>query len=143
MSQGTTEVLAQTAIDQEVAVDTGSGRVVVALSFHNRSNRAVYLPRRLTHATRLGNEEFEITLDGARVPYVGELIKRAAPTEKDFVAVGPDESLSNRIDITDDYAFAPGAHQYRIRLYGNYIDPKTKKRVTANTAESEFPFETK
>jgi hypothetical protein len=143
MSQSTTGVQTTTAIDQQVNVDTDSGRVMVVFSFHNRSSGTVYVPRWLARAQRLGNEEFEVTRDGGRVPYIGTLIKRAVPTEKDFVALAPGESLTNQIDITDDYAFPAGKHLYRLKLYGNYVDPRTRRRVTANTAEASFLFEAK
>ncbi|HHL18157.1 MAG TPA: hypothetical protein ENJ33_00320 [Thiothrix sp.] len=47
---------------------------------------------------------FTIQHKGQDVPYIGKMVKRAAPTEEDFMTLAAGESVSGLIDLAEGYA---------------------------------------
>ncbi len=65
--------------------------------------------------------DFEITRDGAEVPYQGPMVKRAAPTAENYVMLSPGGSVDATVDLSKAYDLSkPG--KYRIAFRGELID---------------------
>ncbi|NUN50156.1 MAG: hypothetical protein HUU15_15115 [Candidatus Brocadiae bacterium] len=67
---------------------------------------------------------FVITRDGAPVQYVGEMVKRGAPTPDDYVTIPAGASSGQTTDLARGYGpFLPGVH--KIRFVGRLFDVAT------------------
>ena len=57
---------------------------------------------------------------GKRLPYLGILIKRGSPTEEDYVLIGPGQSVSTEVDISEAYDISQ-AGRYKVMFTSNLI----------------------
>ncbi|MFN7961734.1 MAG: M35 family metallo-endopeptidase [Thermoanaerobaculia bacterium] len=93
--------------------------ILVRWSLTNNGSSTAYVLRYQTPLFGVESNLFVVALDGERVPYNGKLVKRAAPTAKDFLAVAPGETLSKVVELSSIYDFARAGEysvQYRINL---------------------------
>jgi len=84
------------------------------------TNEGVSSARMLRWQTPLDGIEadiFEVTLDGEPVPYIGKLIKRAAPVAADFIEIQPGETVSTVIDLSAVYDMSRRG-EYAVRFRG-------------------------
>ncbi|MGZ8289254.1 MAG: hypothetical protein ACXW2U_18765 [Telluria sp.] len=110
-------------ISEQVGVDTGGGKVVVNVMFHNQGGSDVYVPRAVYEDKELIGPVFEIrnTATGKEIDYIGRKVKRGPITMDDYVAVKPGQKKSNSIDITNTYDFQAGQHTYKLSYTGNHL----------------------
>jgi peptidyl-Lys metalloendopeptidase len=116
----------------ELRCEWTSEGLVANLSFKNVSDGDVkILDRSLLagdEATELTWSPFEVTHHGARVPYAGKVVKRAAPTNADYHTLTPGEVVNATVNITSAYNLsAPGA--YRVRYASVNFSPDGAKRI--------------
>ncbi len=93
--------------------------VVASVTLENRSSRTVLVPRWLVPGARLDGRLFAVTRDGQPVSYLGRLVKRAAPTAADFIALAPGATLSGVSELTKHYDMSAGGEYivaYRVDL---------------------------
>jgi peptidyl-Lys metalloendopeptidase len=62
---------------------------------------------------------FTVTHNGKRVPYIGPMIKRAAPTEADMVTLRPGESRLVTVDLSKAYDLSRGG-EYTVQ-FNSYL----------------------
>ena len=104
----------------EVQVQSAGVTVPLQLTFvyTNTSSREV---RFLRWGTALEGAIFEdildVTLDGRRLPYVGPVLKRRAPTNSDYVSLAPLQARSVTVPIESVYDFGK-AGTYQLRAKG-------------------------
>lgn len=68
---------------------------------------------------------FQITRDGLPVRYLGRHVKRAAPTEADYIVLAPGESRSARVELSKLYEMqVTGA--YSVRYHTSNAAPSAK-----------------
>ncbi|MEM6294090.1 MAG: hypothetical protein AAGA54_22620 [Myxococcota bacterium] len=68
----------------------------------------------------LRNDIFEVQDDqGAAVPYVGIMAKRAPPGPEHYATIAPHKFRVAEVDLTEGYALGPGT--YRVRYRGTDI----------------------
>ncbi|MBX2838141.1 MAG: hypothetical protein KTR35_14885 [Gammaproteobacteria bacterium] len=78
--------------------------VLVKFSVTNRSQRKVrLLPWNTPLESRLNGDVFTIMHNGAKVLFVGRKIRRPEPTDADYVALAPGETLENTVDLAQAY----------------------------------------
>lgn len=118
--------------------------LIANLSFKNVTDGDVQLlDRNLIggdEATELTWSPFEVTHNGARIPYAGKLVKRAAPTNADYRALTPGEAVTAMVNISNAYNLsAPGT--YRVRYASVNFSPDGSKRIdiASNTVEITKP----
>jgi peptidyl-Lys metalloendopeptidase len=73
------------------------------------TNPNSYSIRILKWFTPLGGVErslFTVTRSGEPVPYMGRMIKRVAPTDKDYITLEAGESVTSDVNISDYYALS-------------------------------------
>jgi len=64
---------------------------------------------------------FRVTREGEAVLYTGRMVKRANPSKKDYVCIGPGKSVSATVDLSHGYDLSkPG--EYRVEFSGRILD---------------------
>lgn len=121
-------------VKHRMEVDTPNGKVLVQLSFINQGRNTVWIPREML-SKELTGRRFDLRDFGNRpVDYTGKMVKRAALTAADYVALAPGKTLVNTIDITPAYAFKKGRHTYNIGYAGPVVADISKPEMV-----TEFP----
>jgi peptidyl-Lys metalloendopeptidase len=69
----------------------------------NDGRETVWLPRWQAPTAALEADLFDVQVDGASVPYVGRVYKRATPSAADMVAIAPGLSLSAVVPVSQFY----------------------------------------
>jgi len=107
-------------VHASLGVDARHDKVLVTFKVENRGERRVGLPREIASDTAPGRRLFDLREHPgeAEVPYLGNMLKRGAPTAEDYLELAPHSSHAHTIDITRFYAFRPGTHTYVIRYEG-------------------------
>lgn len=109
-------------VSEQMQVASSGGKVMLTLSVHNGSPASVFVPKALYQSKQLFNRVFTLREQGgAEIDYAGPMVKRGPLTKADFLKVAPGATRSNSIDITNSYAFLPGAHTYQLSYEGNVI----------------------
>lgn len=83
-----------TVSDQEVMVD---------VVFTNNGSTPLSIAKWFVPEGALEGDLFLLSRDGKQVPYLGPIIKRAAPTAQDMITLAPGESITRSVDIADMY----------------------------------------
>ena len=74
-----------------------------------------------------------------RLPYIGRLAKRAAPSVKDFISLSPGGSYSSRLDITSSYKFCGNA-LYSLSFARELVDDQNLSvRYKSNKIKFKLP----
>lgn len=122
-------------VQQQVQVAASDGKVVVTVSVHNGTAKAVFVPKAVFADKELFGRVFDLKdASGNEVAYIGPMVKRGPYTKADYLAVKPGAKRSNSIDITRSYDFKPGAHTYTLAYSGSYLGDVARLDA-ASTAE--------
>src|SRR5262245_2367684 len=52
------------------------------------------------------SDMFHVVVDGQRVPYIGKLVKRAAPTAEDYITIPAGQSVTHSVPLEEGYDIA-------------------------------------
>jgi hypothetical protein len=100
--------------------------VEVVFRLSNPTPRPLYVLDWHTPLEGLLNDIFEVTRDGAEVPYTGPMLKRGPPQADDYVTVAPGASVEGRVEVSLAYDLRqPG--RYRIAFRDRLMDVATEK----------------
>ena len=73
----------------------------------------------------LSADIFTVTLNGVPMPYLGRMVKRSTPSEKDYLAVPAHESIEALVDMATYYEMSePG--EYQVRFTPSIIDGQSR-----------------
>lgn len=128
-------VEADVNVRHRLDVETGAGKVKVRVMIENRSDQPVWVPREIASADELTGPRFALRTPQENIPYIGKMVKRAAPGPDDYLEIKPHTTHLNTIDITGAYAFKPGRQSYEIRYAGPWLS-SMEQRDAASIAES-------
>ena len=110
----------------------GTGdRVVVRVNISNPTNSQVRILKWLTPALGVEASLFNVTRDGKAVAYLGKLVKRAAPTESDYLTIAPGGSVTSDVNLADYYDLSASGNysvKYNVasaNLYGSELAQST------------------
>jgi hypothetical protein len=111
-------------VHASLSVDARHDKVLVTFRVENRGERRVGLPREIASDTEPSRRLFDLREHpgDAELPYVGRMVKPAAPGADDYIELAPHSSHAHTIDVTRFYAFKPGTHTYVIRYAGAALD---------------------
>lgn len=112
--------VAALSADIEVAQGTFtmSDEVAVTFSLTNTTDAAVSVLRWETPLRGISNDLFVVTRDGEPVPYVGRLVKWAAPTDEDYIVIEPGQTVSAVVDLSAVYDMSvTGNYSVRYRSF--------------------------
>jgi hypothetical protein len=127
-------------------VDARHQKVLVTFKIENRGERRVWLPRAVAADTRLRGRVFDLRLfpGDAPVAYVGADVgaprQAASAGLADYVELAPHSAHTHTIDVTRDYAFAPGEHTYQIRYAGEVVADSQRPEVKTALATETVMF---
>ena len=85
---------------------TGDVDVHVDVAVTNLCRTAVQVLRWQLPSDKMSGALFRVTRDDAPVRYTGPVIKRAAPTAKDYVEIAAGATLNYRVELTGAYDFS-------------------------------------
>jgi hypothetical protein len=110
------------AMSESLKVEIKQGRVLLHLTLHNHSAQVIRVAKEFASENELERNLFEVqdSESGAVIPYTGMMVKRAAPTLKDYVPIKPKGKRSNTIEISKSYVFQPG-RSYILRHQASYL----------------------
>ncbi|MBZ2209052.1 hypothetical protein [Massilia soli] len=113
-----------TGVNEQVAVDTAGGKVVVRLAVANHGTHPVHVPKAIYQDDELIAPVFDIrdARTGKNITYIGRKVKRGPITKDDYLQVKPGATASNSIDITSSYDFLAGEHAYTLAFPGSVIN---------------------
>jgi len=117
------------------AAKTGSGDAWVRVTVENVSDHPLHILRWHLPLEEMGREMFLVERDGERLPYLGKLIKRAAPQASDYLALDPGEAIEATVDLATAYDFSSaGVYLVRFRL-----SPFAIEEIAAGEMKSTAP----
>jgi peptidyl-Lys metalloendopeptidase len=118
-----------------VADSVGSRAFMGTVEFKvtNSSNQTMKIPSwQLPSTGTLDTNLFQVTRNGKAVAYTGPMIKRAAPTEADYIVLRPGESRVVSVDLSRAYDLsASGQYTVQFRTYLQGAHSTSGKRVAA------------
>lgn len=117
-------------------VPTGE-KIVAELVFRNVSQVSVGIPHwNLIAAGRMTWWAFEVTRDGAEVPYKCVMTKRRATTDEDRIFLSAGVRHSSRTTISECYDFKqPGRYRVRYKASISIPDRDEYLEISSNTEE--------
>lgn len=121
------------AVTSKIAVESRDGHVLAKIIIDNQSEQTVFVARSVMAASEPQGPLFDVrdSSNGDPLDYLGPMVKRAAPTKKDFVAIKANSQLSNTVDIGNAYRYVLGRHAYQINFSGSYVtDVKKPEQQT-------------
>ena len=95
----------------------------------NNSAETLKIPSWQLPNGTIDSDVFEIYRQGKRVEYTGPMIKRAAPTEADYVTLQPGETKRISVDLTGAYDLSQGG-QYDVRFKSYLQGARTERGRT-------------
>lgn len=76
--------------------------------------------------------------DGAEVADIGPMIKRREYSIADYEKVEPGQSVNRQVEISSQFAYRPGTHNYTITTGGGYRDPVSRRFIAGPKATASF-----
>ena len=118
------DTIAVTVTPEQPALGKGED-VNVTVTLTNTGSTPQRLLKWRTPFVPAEHSLFSITRDGIPVRYLGRHVKRAAPTEADYVVLAPGESRSARVELSKLYEMqVTGA--YSVRYHTSNAAPSAK-----------------
>jgi len=77
--------------------------LLVSVTLTNKSDSPQYVLKSRTPFEGVGAPLFDVTRDGERVPYLGALVKRTAPTQADYYVLKPGASHTVKVNLSSLY----------------------------------------
>jgi len=84
--------------------------VIVHVTITNPAGRPLRILKWFTPLDGVERSLFTVTRNGERVPYLGKLIKRAAPKATDYMTMMAGESVTRDVSLSDYYALSVTGH---------------------------------
>ena len=80
-----------------------SDEVIIHVTITNPNSYPIKILKWFTPVNELERSLFTITRNGETVPYVGRMIKRAEPTENDYITIEAGASLTSDVNLARYY----------------------------------------
>lgn len=121
MSQKVIEPELQTGLRSVAGVVSADERAEVLFFLENTGAQPIrILPWNTPLEGELTADIFDITIDGESLLYQGIMVKRAAPTDDDYMTLDPGERREVVIDLAESYPMAAqGSYRVRLRTFGD------------------------
>jgi hypothetical protein len=113
----------------QVATFEGA-RALATVTFHNRSEHEIWILR--------DPPNLFLECEGARIADIGPAVKRRPYTLADYERVEPGRVVHRQQEISDKFAWLPGAHCYEVAIGGGYVDPVSHARFEAPLVKASF-----
>jgi len=107
-TQDDQESSVRTSIQSTKAYHRASEDVNINVLFTNTGTTTVTLPQWLLDADDVDRSFLKVTRDGAAVPYLAALVKRAAPAADELIVLAPGESISASYELSSSFDLSEG-----------------------------------
>lgn len=95
--------------------------VILGFTLENLGDETLWILKWYTPLEGIAGKIFRVTRDGEDLPYQGLMVKRGDPRREDYVRLGPGESASQEVDLSEAYDLSlPG--EYRVEFSGWIYD---------------------
>ncbi len=113
------------AVTVQLTVTVHGKNLDAALDFFNASSRALHLDKvSACDRGKVGDDVFQIQVDGQTVPFSGHKAQRSQPPSlNQFLTILPGEHVHENVDLGRSYHLPSGAHTYRIVYSGRHAYP--------------------
>ena len=101
-------------IEAQESLPTGAV-VKVRFTLTNTLSEGFFVLKWFTPLEGLAGDIFQVQRDGVDLPYLGKLVKRAAPISEDYVWIDAGGSISAEVDLAEGYDFSQ-AGQYMLQF---------------------------
>ncbi len=126
------------SVDKESFAE--SDDVIVHVAITNPNDFPIRILKWFTPLNGVERSLFTVTRNGEPVPYIGKMVKRAAPTEADYITLEPGASVTSDVNLAEVYALSVSDHYQvaydvtSLQLYVEYeIVQLNNGRLTSNT----------
>ncbi|WP_223645068.1 protease [Corallococcus sp. EGB] len=100
--------------------------IEVLFKLTNRSDTPFWVLKWQTPLEGILGTVFQVTRDGAEVPYQGPMVKRAPPNADSYALIAPGATVENAVEVTRAWDFTkPGT--YRITFRDSLMDVATRQ----------------
>ena len=114
------EVILEYSLKAEEQYHVGR-EVNVEFALKNMTGQTLWVLTWYTPLEGMKGNIFRVTREGEAVLYTGRMVKRANPSKKDYVCIGPGKSVSATVDLSHGYDLSkPG--EYRVEFNGRIHD---------------------
>jgi peptidyl-Lys metalloendopeptidase len=136
---------AYTEMRSNKAYHPAGQEVTVQVSFRNTSAAPIAIAKWVLDADDPDRSFLSVTRDGQAAPYIGALVKRAAPTADDVVMLAPGQSIEMQYEISSVFDISEGGvydvgvnstnkHVLGTRLMGSdtisiAVEPDANRRI--------------
>jgi len=111
-------VVVSLAMQQTSLTQSDDFKIHFTITNHSSESFTV-LPWGTPLETVLSADVFEVTHNGTELPYVGRIVKRAAPVKSDYIHISPGEKITAIVNLSYGYVFdAVGVYQVQLRTEG-------------------------
>ena len=113
--------------------------LTAVLNFTNISTHRVFLDKVSACAGgKIGDDVFQITADGQPVPFSGQKSKRRSnPGDRQFIALGPEQSVREEVTLNHSYQFPSGSHTYSVIYSAPHEYPARLQRMTLTASPAQ------
>jgi len=80
--------------------------VILHVTITNPTGHSLRILKWFTPLDGVERSLFTVMRDGERVSYLGKMVKRAAPTDKDYITLRAGESMTTDVDLSEYYALS-------------------------------------
>jgi len=87
--------------------------VILHVVITNPNSDSVKILKWFTPVDGLERSLFNVLLNGEPLPYLGKMVKRAPPTEQDYITLLAGESIASDVNLSEHYAFSV-SDQYEV-----------------------------
>lgn len=123
-----------------LAIITSERDTKALLTFSNQTRDVLYLDKYDACLNgRLTSNVIKVSsVSGSDVEFIGQTVKRAPPSDKDYYRLGPGQQVSTEIRLDDVFKFDSGSHEYTFQYSAMSVDPRSHKvaQLTSNVARA-------
>jgi len=114
--------------------------VVLHVAITNPNSYSIRILKWFTPLDGVERSLFTVLRNGEPVPYVGRMVKRAAPTDKDYITLMAGESVTSDVNLSDYYVLSVSDDyevMYDVTSLQLYVEKEIGQlndgRLTSNT----------
>src|SRR3954462_974334 len=109
---------------------TAAQKQTLVFSLTNSSDKAIRVLKWHTPLEGMKSDMFHVEVSGNLAVYMGRIYKRPAPTEDDYITIGPGETISENVDFTEFYDIAEaGIYSVKYRTTLLHVGFGTPKKM--------------
>jgi hypothetical protein len=102
-------------LEIEATKNSGQPSVTVHLTFTNDTKKPIKIVNFLTgNGQSPSNAFFQVSANGAKIGYIGEMAKRGEPTENEFKVLKTKQELKGSFDLSSSYRWLQNITEYSI-----------------------------